>query len=98
MAGVPVKLTWWSGGSSWLAAVNGGVGSSACMVRAAVVARAQLEERVNSTVLPRPWRAGRRAPGALNTSNHGGWGKAEAVALRLGAVRQRRAPVGFILG
>ena len=38
------------------------------------------------------------APGALNASGHGGRGKAEAVALRRGAVRQRRAPVGFILG
>ena len=34
-----------------LAMVNGGVGSSACMDRAAVVARAQLEERVSSMVL-----------------------------------------------
>ena len=39
-AGVPMKLTWWSGSSSWLAVVNGGVGSLACMDRAAVVARA----------------------------------------------------------
>ena len=55
IAGVPVKLTWWSGGSSWLAAVNGGVGSSACLDRAAVVARAQLEECVSFMVLLRPW-------------------------------------------
>ena len=32
-----------------------GVGSSVCMDRAAVVARAQLEECVSSTVLLRPW-------------------------------------------
>ena len=47
-----MKLTWWSDGSSWLAAVNGGVGSSACLDRAAVAARAQLEECVSFMVLP----------------------------------------------
>ena len=36
--------------------------------------------------------------GAPSGSGHGGGGKAEAVALRRDAVRQRRAPVGFILG
>ena len=45
-----MKLTWWSGGSSWLAAVNGGVGSSACLDRVAVAA--QLEECVSFMVLP----------------------------------------------
>ena len=35
--------------------VNGSMGLSACMDRAAVVARAQLEECVSSTVLLWPW-------------------------------------------
>jgi hypothetical protein len=35
--------------------VNGGVGSSACVDRAVVIARTQLEERVSSMVLLRPW-------------------------------------------
>ena len=37
------------------ATVNSSVGSSACMDRAAVVARAQLGERVSSTMLLWPW-------------------------------------------
>ena len=50
-----VGSRWWMGLPRAPATVNGGMGLSACMDRAVVVARVQLEKHVSSTVLLRPW-------------------------------------------